>query len=177
ANCRVGGASRTHARAGAALRSSEAPPWAEGKPPTASRAPAVRRAIRTALATAEPSRGGEDRGGEVATPGAPRVSTGQDEEAMANAQPRELVREGDVLAKRPVAEARVEPDVGAASAKAPRDLWRVLGRTVVGEPRLLAPEDRQDVVGPLVARPALEHPELTGVMKADVQRPVAAFGQ
>src|SRR5262249_19563368 len=71
--------------------------------------------------------------------------------------------------------ARVEPNVGAAPAKAPRDLRRVVGRTVVGEPPLLAPEDREDVVGLLVARPALDHVELAGVMEADVQRPVAAF--
>ena len=38
-------------------------------------------------------------------------------------------------------------------------------------------EDRAEVVGPLVARPALEHPELTGVVEADVERAVAALRQ
>jgi len=39
------------------------------------------------------------------------------------------------------------------------------------------PEDRPDVVGALIARPALENPELARVMDSDVQRCVSALGE
>src|SRR5204863_7503767 len=41
----------------------------------------------------------------------------------------------------------------------------------------VAAEDRLEVVRALVARPALEDPELTRVVETDVERAVASFGE
>src|SRR4029450_1753523 len=107
---------------------------------------AATRAIRTRLTTAEAPRSREDRRREIVSPGAPRVPTGDDEEAMADVQTPELVRERDVLPEAPVAVARVEPQVGSSPAQAWRHGGGVGGRAVVGGGPVLAPEERQGVV-------------------------------
>src|SRR5262245_18541357 len=94
---------------------------------------------------------------------------------MANVQPRELMGEGDVLAEGPVSVTGVEPEVGTSPAQPRRHLRCEHGRAVVCEPLVLAPEDREGAVGLLLPRPARDHLELSGVMEADVQRPVPAF--
>src|SRR5437667_6507823 len=130
--------------------------------------PAVSRARRRALlATVKPLGGGEDGVREVLAPCAPVVSSRHDQEAVANPQPRELVRKGGVLGKRTVAATRVEPDVRPVFPKPARNPRQVRLRAVVGEALLLPAEDRENVVGALVAGPAFEHPELARVVHPD----------
>src|SRR5919204_2891479 len=117
-----------------------------------------------ALPTTEPPRRGEDRLREVLAPGAPGVPAADDQEAVANMQPGQLVRERDVLREGAVTAARVEPHVRALPPKPPRHADGVVPRAVVVEPRSALPEDGENRIGELVAGPAFDDAELTGVV-------------
>src|SRR5262245_646231 len=105
------------------------------------------------------------------------MAAGDDEEAMADVQPRELSRERLVLVKVTIAVARVEPDVRPLPPEAAGDVGQVRARAVEGKPLLARAEDRGDLVGALVAGPALEGAELTWMVQADVERAVSPFGK
>src|SRR5262249_38640060 len=107
----------------------------------------------------------------------PGVAAANELEAVGDPVPCKRARELRVLLVERVGRAGVRPDVGAAVAQPRRDPRQGRERAVGVEEREIAAEDALQVVRALVAGPALEHPELTGVMKADVERAVPAFGE
>src|SRR5439155_22414567 len=102
---------------------------------------------RRAIATTQSVRGGADRLREVLAPGAPGVSARYNQEAVANTQPGELVREGFVLGEKAVASARVEPNVGSSAAEPAGDGGEVRAGARVSEWSLGMAEERGGRVG------------------------------
>src|SRR5205085_10609208 len=124
---------------------------------------------------AEVGRGGQERAARLAAPEPPVVAAADEEEAVRDAEAGEVGGEVLVLLAQPVGGPGVEPHVRVHAAKGRRDGVKRLERAVLREKIRLAAEDRAQVVGLLVARPALEDVELAGVVQADVERAVAAL--
>src|SRR5256886_3978491 len=133
--------------------------------------------FRAALTMREVGRRDGDRLPSVAPPERPGVATGDEEEVVRHTQALQLGREALVLALQRVLRARVEPDERAFLPQLGGDQREGERWAVVAEPGLVPAEDRPHVVGLLVARPALEHPELAWVVEPDVERRVAALGE
>ena len=96
---------------------------------------------------------------------------------MSQVQARQLSCERGVLPPVAIVSAAVEPHVRLRppehrSGVAQREQW-----AVPAEQRGAVPEDRRNVVGALITRPALEDAELARVVDADVQRGVPALGE
>src|SRR5439155_12765765 len=105
------------------------------------------------------------------------VAAAHGEEAGRDLVVPELRGEADVLRPKLVVAARVHPHVRPARAQPTCDRRELLIGAVPREEAAVVAEDRGDVVGALVARPALEDAECAGVVEADVERPVAALAQ
>jgi hypothetical protein len=105
------------------------------------------------------------------------MSSVDDEVAVRYPSASQCARERRVLEAQTVCRPRVEPDVGVRAPQRrclPRQLEQ---RAVERDPRLIAAEDRMEVIGEFVARPALQRSELSWVVQADIQRAVATLGE
>src|SRR5919197_2957717 len=129
------------------------------------------------LRMGEVGRRSQEREARLAAPERPVVAAADEEEAVRDAEAGELRREGAILLAEQVGRPGVEPDVRVRAAKLRRDGVERLRRAVAGQHLRVAAEDRAEVVGLLVARPALEHLELAGVVQADVECAVAPLGE
>src|ERR1700694_1097441 len=138
---------------------------------------AVSSSRRSALCMAQPCGCDEDGLARVAAPDAPIVTASDDEELVVNSVLSERLEERPVLEPERVHDPGVGPDERVPAPQLLRYLLQELRRTVVSHAPRICAEDARDVLRQLVARPALDHAELAGVVEGDVDRAVSARGQ
>src|SRR5437763_4236012 len=115
--------------------------------------------------------------GRVAAPERPVVAPVHDAEPMCDPVLLELRDERLVLAEEAIVAAAVEPEEGVGPPQRRRGGPERVERRVQREERAFVTEDRAEVVGLLVARPALDEAELAGMVDRDVDRAVTALRQ
>src|SRR5262249_21316102 len=128
-----------------------------------------------ALRATEPLRRSEVCARRAPTPDRPVVSAPHDEEAMPEVEACERGGERRVLLQRAVPGPGVEPERRVHPAQAFRRVRHRQLRAVRPKELLPVPEDGADVVGALVAGPALDDLELAGMVERDVERAVPSF--
>src|SRR5947208_15213527 len=115
--------------------------------------------------------------GRVPAPERPVVAPVHDAEPVCDPMSLEFRDERLVLAEKAIAAAAVEPEKGVGLPQRRRGGPERVERTVPCEERAFVTEDRAEVVGLLVARPALDEAELAGMVDCDVDRAVTALRQ
>src|SRR4249920_2699474 len=130
-----------------------------------------------ALRANEPPGSGEQRPRRVAPPERPVVPAAHQEEPMRQMVVLQRGGERRVLGPELVVRATEEPEVCVRPSKRRCYRGQREARAVPCEQGASMTEDRADVVRALVARPALEHAKLAGVVQSDVERAVPAFGK
>jgi len=158
ASCTTGPGTETAGRA------TYSHPVAARRTPTASM---LAVALRAALRMSKPLSGNEIGGPCVVPPERPVVTAVHLEVAVGDSRSRELTGERGVLLVQRIRRARVEPEVRTELPQRRRDPWKQETGIVRGERPQVRPEDRADLVGPLVARPRFDDGELARMVERE----------
>src|SRR5262249_58629244 len=113
--------------------------------------------------------------GRIAPPERPVVPARDEPQAVRDAVALQQRREVEVLPEKTIVPTRVEPEEGVRTAQLRSGRGDRVERRVVHEQRASVAEERAEVVGFLVAGPALDEAELPGVVNRDVDRAVTAL--